>query len=125
MPFKRTRMFRAPFVEFVALLLLALADDDDDRAVRLHLVAGDWDRGFVRLLSHAHECGFARLARGNLSDPGGTLLPHKRESFAVCPQAFGAITLIATKTCDESFLGQALDFRITCDMGGVGHARRL
>ena len=68
------------------------------------------------------ECGFARRARGNAL---AASLAEEREPFAVCPQAFGAITLIATKTCDESFLGQALDFRITCDMGGVGHARRL
>src|SRR5215471_2870388 len=59
---------------------------------------------FGSLSERASESRFARLARGNLR-PSSALLPHKREPFAVCPQAFGAITLIATKTCDESFLG--------------------
>src|SRR5262245_34768908 len=62
------------------------------------------------LFEGASECRLARLARSNLSYSSGTLLPHKCEPFAVCPQAFRTITLIATEP-GESSLGQALESR--------------
>src|SRR5262245_27073265 len=64
MPFRRTRMFRDPFVEFVALLLLALAGDDDNGAVEFDLVTSNFNGSLIGLFGHTGECGFAQLARG-------------------------------------------------------------
>src|SRR5262249_60147212 len=64
-------MFRDPFVEFAALLLLTLAGDDDDGAVGPDLIAGDRHGRLVRLLGHADERRLAppRLARRALNGP--------------------------------------------------------
>src|SRR5262249_35688303 len=64
-------MFRDPFVEFAALLLLTLAGDDDDGAVGPDLIAGDRHGRLVRLLGHADERRLARprLARRPLNGP--------------------------------------------------------
>jgi hypothetical protein len=43
-------------------------------------------------------CGGLEPVRWKLAQlAGGTLLPHKRAPFAVCPQAFGAIKVLATE----------------------------
>src|SRR6516164_2186628 len=66
MPFRRTRMFRDPLVDFVGFLLLVFGDRDHDRVVGPHFV----DERHARpggLLERAGERRLARLppaARG-------------------------------------------------------------